>query len=236
VFEHALAKDPERRYTSCAEFVADLRAAFDDAAGTTRVRAVPAAAVPVPVAARSSRHFPWLPVVLVLAALGAVGLIAALALGGGDGGQATATQRRPVVKTVTARGDTVTVTAPAPPPATVTAEPPTTAAAAPTTTAAPATTAAPTTNLSGSQLNDAGWQKMQAGDYAGASPLLEEAVQKLSGTGSLAEAYALYNLAFTRFALGSCDGVLEMLDQSQAIQGHRKEIDDLRKDAKKSCR
>jgi hypothetical protein len=76
---------------------------------------------------------------------------------------------------------------------------------------------------------------MKAGDYAGARPLLEQAVQKLQGTGSLAEAYADYNLAFTRLSLGSCDGVLELLDRSEAVQGYRSEIASLRKDARK-CR
>ena len=52
---------------------------------------------------------------------------------------------------------------------------------------------------------------MQAGDYSGALPLLEQAVQKLQGTGKLYEAYASYNLAYTRFQLGNCDGVLALL-------------------------
>jgi thioredoxin-like negative regulator of GroEL len=85
-------------------------------------------------------------------------------------------------------------------------------------------------------LNDAGFRKMQAGDYQGALPLLEQAVQQLNGTGSTAEAYAEYNLALTRFALGSCDGVLDLLDRSQQIQGKRHEIDRLRHDAQKRCR
>ena len=71
---------------------------------------------------------------------------------------------------------------------------------------------------------------MQDGDYEGALPLLERAVDALSGSGSLAEAYASYNLAFTRFALGSCDGVLALLDRSEAVQGERKEIGALRRD------
>src|SRR3989454_4628683 len=37
VFERALAKDPDQRFETCADFVASLRAAFAEAAGTTRV-------------------------------------------------------------------------------------------------------------------------------------------------------------------------------------------------------
>jgi hypothetical protein len=76
---------------------------------------------------------------------------------------------------------------------------------------------------------------MQAGDYSGALPLFEQAVQKLEGTGSLDEAYADYNLAYTRFRLGQCTDVLALLDHSQQIQGHRTEIDALRRDAQKPC-
>jgi hypothetical protein len=119
--------------------------------------------------------------------------------------------------TVTAQGRTVTVT---------------TAPAATTTASPPPSTAS--SSLSGSQLNDAGWRKLQAGDYRGALPLLEQAVARLQGTGSTAEAYADYNLALTRYRLGSCDGVIALLDRSEAIQGHRTEIDRLRRDAR-SC-
>jgi len=87
----------------------------------------------------------------------------------------------------------------------------------------------------GTTLDNEGFAKMQAHDYNGALPLLEQAVNALQGTGSLDEAYADYNLAYTRFALGNCDGVLGLLDRSQQIQGHRKEIDRLRHDARKNC-
>src|SRR5205823_756681 len=70
-----------------------------------------------------------------------------------------------------------------------------------------------TTAYSGSQLNDAGFAKMRRGDYAGALPLLEQAVQKLSGTGATVEAYADYNLAFTRRKLGQCTAVLQLLQR-----------------------
>jgi transcription initiation factor IIE alpha subunit len=76
---------------------------------------------------------------------------------------------------------------------------------------------------------------MRLGDYEGALPLLERAVERLQGSGSLEEAYASYNLAYTRFQLGSCDGVLDLLDRSESIQGHRSEIDSLRQQAEENC-
>jgi hypothetical protein len=102
-------------------------------------------------------------------------------------------------------------------------------------TTAPQTSQTTTRATDGAALNNAGFAKMQARDYNGALPLLEQAVSALQGTGSLDEAYADYNLAYTRSALGTCDGVLDLLDRSQQIQGHRKEIDHLRHDARKSC-
>ena len=76
---------------------------------------------------------------------------------------------------------------------------------------------------------------MLAQDFNGALPILEDAYGVLAGTGAIAEAYTAYNLAFTRFALGSCDDVLELLDRSEAVQGKRKEISRLRKGAEKQC-
>jgi hypothetical protein len=122
------------------------------------------------------------------------------------------------VQTVTTQGQITTV------------EKPVTVTTAPTTSASP-----PPSEQSGAALNTAGFRKMQQGDYAGALPLLERAVQKLQGTGSLDEAYASYNLAYTRFQLGNCDGVLDLLDRSEAIQGQRGEIDRLRSQAEESC-
>jgi hypothetical protein len=137
------------------------------------------------------------------------GLLAAV-LASGD---STPTPPRTVVRTVTGPSQTVreTVTAP--------------------TTSPPAPSGA-----SGSQLNLDGYRKLRAGDYAGALPLLEQAVQKLNGTGALDEAYAKYNLAFTRYALGDCTDVLVLLDQAESIEGKRSAINDLRHRAKKSCR
>jgi tetratricopeptide (TPR) repeat protein len=83
--------------------------------------------------------------------------------------------------------------------------------------------------------NDEGYALMQQGRYQEALPLLEQAVAGLSGSGELAEAYASYNLAYTRRALGRCDGVFELLDRSQQIQGERPEIRRLRRDAERGC-
>jgi hypothetical protein len=128
------------------------------------------------------------------------------------------------VKTVTGPGRTVQQT--------VTVQPP------PPPTTEPGTSLASTasSDAGGVALNDQGFAKMRAGDYRGALPLLEQAVAKLDGTGSVTEAYADYNLAYTRFALGNCTDVLALLDESQQIQGHRHEIDRLRHEARKSCR
>jgi thioredoxin-like negative regulator of GroEL len=80
-----------------------------------------------------------------------------------------------------------------------------------------------------------GFAKLQAGDYAGALPLLQQAAQALQGSGSLNEAYNDYNLAFALAKTQGCSSrVLDLLDASQQIQGHRKPIDDLRHGCRKA--
>ena len=219
VFERALAKDPAARYPSAAEFVGDLQRALDDAAGDTWLeppRLATAGTGVAPLSA-SDRGRRWLlPAVALL--LLAAGAGAALLAFRGSGSTAAA-KPRTIVRTVTSPGTTVRET--------ITTAP-----------AAPATTALSTTAASaagGAALNNAGYAKMQAGDFAGALPLLEQAVQKLNGTGAIDEAYAKYNLAFTRFALGDCTDVTSLLDQAQAIEGQRKEIDHLRRQAEHRC-
>jgi predicted Ser/Thr protein kinase len=233
LFQRALAKDPAQRYGTAGEFVAALRSAFSDAAGSTSeipavvppptaatrplrpTEAIEYAPAPDPFRRHPSRGaWPLLAALLLAGAVG--GALLAYFLTRDDGGPqrvVTRTQR------VTTQGRVTTVT---------TVEKPTT----PTTSATPTPVPA---SPSGAALNTAGFRKMQAGDYEGALPLLERAVQKLQGTNSLDEAYADYNLAFTRFQLGSCDGVLDLLDRSESIQGQRPPIDRLREQAQENC-
>ena len=227
VFERALAKDPARRFETSADFVAALRSAFDEAAGATGALpvAVPATAETVPLRRATEEEVAWIPprpprstgwpLLAALLVAGAVaGALLAFLLTRGDGAGEAPTTVVTEFRTVTTQGEVTTVEKPV----TIT------------TSAAP-----PASGQSGAALNDAGFARMQAGDYAGALPLLERAVQRLEGTGSLTEAYASYNLAFTRFQLGNCDGVLELLDRSESIQGQRDEIDRLRDQAKDRC-
>jgi serine/threonine-protein kinase len=224
VFERALAKDPAERFHSSSDFVSELRSAFHDAAGETAWIAPPprTATVPTRVATKHRRSGWWIPLLLGAVIAGAV---VAFVLTSRDSKHAATPSPRTVIRTVTGPGTTVVTTAttapspPPPPPPPATPPPP------------PASSGA-----SGSQLNDQGFAKMQQGDYAGALPLLEQAVQKLNGSGVVTEAYADYNLAYTRRKLGDCTEVLQLLDRSQAVQGHRKEIDALRHEAKRACK
>ena len=208
VLARALAKDPSDRPSSCGELVAGLRRALAaDAAPTL-------GGAGAPPSVRRYRLRSWRqPVLAAAAAAVAAGIaVAALAL------RSDSTPQHAAI------------------PAKNVASPANNAAS--TTGAAPATTtpAAPRRSVqsdgaSGAALNDAGFGHMQAGDYATALPLLERAVAALRGSGSLTEAYASYNLAFTRRSLGRCDGVLELLDRSAEVQGARKEIDRLRRES-----
>ena len=223
VLARGLAKRPEDRPGSCAELVSELRAAFRDEAGTTL-----AAAPPVPVLVPPPPERRRVPLVALAAtALLAAGIGgAALASAMGDDEAALRLLTRVLVRTETVEGKPETTTVTVEEPTTVTAEPPPPAPGPP----PPADD-----GRSGAELNDAGFARMQAGDFAGALPLLEQAVDRLEDEGSLAEAYASYNLAYTRFALGDCDGVAELLDRSEEVQGRRSEINRLRKDVRKSC-
>jgi eukaryotic-like serine/threonine-protein kinase len=208
VFSRALAKEPERRPATCAELVSDLRSAFrSDAVGAT----LPLASAPTRVLpatrAPSGRQQRRRPRASLL--LGAL----ALAVAGLVAALLIGTVRDAGGSEGAASRPSRTVT----------------------TTTTTTTQTQTTASFDATALNDAGFALMQAGDFSAARPLLEQAVRALRGTGSITEAYASYNLAFTRLALGVCSGVLPLLDRSEAVQGHRREIDDLRAEASDRC-
>jgi eukaryotic-like serine/threonine-protein kinase len=223
VFARALAKDPADRYASCAEFVAALRDALQAAAGATRVAEpwpMPPPSSPAPPAVvrppAPPRRRPWLlPVVALLALLAIGGGIAAATLGGGGGG----TQAAPPVsvKTVTQQGQTVTVSAPAP------------------TTAPPTTTAAPPAGAqNGDALNAQAFELMRRGDFAGALPLLQQAVQALQGqNGDVSNGYANFNLGVTLIRLGRCADAIPYLEAAKQLEPGRHEVHDALKIAQR---
>jgi eukaryotic-like serine/threonine-protein kinase len=223
VFRQALAKDPAKRFETASEFVAALRAALAEAAGTTRsfqpaTATVPTLSVLSPVSRRRRRRSPW-PVLAALLALAAVGgAIAAIVLTNGDNKPKAAPPAQPRTVTVTTQGSTVRTTVTAP----------TTAASPP----PPPPPAPASSSLSGSALNEAGYSKMQAGDYAGALPLLQQAVAKLSGVGFPLEAYANYNLGYTLLQLGRCNTAVPYLERAQQLEPQRHEPRDALKRAK----
>jgi eukaryotic-like serine/threonine-protein kinase len=212
VFERALAKVPEERYETAAAFVAELRDALAEAAGSTRAQSPAGPILPPTEATVRGAAWPAFAALLVLGGIAGAFLAYFLTSGGGSDpkAQTTILTRE---RTVTSEGRVTTVT----------------------TTAPSTTTPSPGSSVSGAALNNAGYIRMRLGDYEGALPLFERAVQQLQGTGSLDEAYASFNLAYTRFQLGSCDGVLDLLDRSESIQGERSAIDSLRGQAEEEC-
>jgi serine/threonine protein kinase len=217
VFRRALAKDPAQRFETASEFVAALRAALAEAAGATRsfrpaASAAPTLSVLTPVSRRRARRSRW-PFLVALLALAAVGgAIAAIVLANGDNKSKAAPPSQPRTVTVTRQGSTgqTTVTTPVTPPP----------------------SAAASSSLTGSALNDAGYAKMQAGDYAGALPLLQQAVARLSGVGYPNEAYANYNLGYTLLQLGRCSDAIPYLQRAGKLEPQRHEPKDALKRAK----
>jgi hypothetical protein len=219
VFERALAKDPDVRHASAADFVADLRHALDAAAGATAV-GPPGVSLPVPPprrpqapAAFAARRPTWLVPALLLLALVAAGAIAGVLLTRNGGEPATATT---VERTVTEPGTTRSVQV------TVTAQPSTEPAPPP-----PATTAAPSGDLSLAQakaLQDESTAAMRRGEYSDALALAQQALERLRGTGDIYEAYANYNVGRSLIELGRCDEGLPYIDQSEQLQGPRPEF------------
>jgi serine/threonine-protein kinase len=205
VFRSALAKDPHSRPVSAQALVRRLREALETE-DTAPAPTVVAPGQPTRTLVYRSRRPRG-----ALIALGATGilvagfLVAALTGGGGEPG------RRDGARAVAAStGDTSEASR---------------SDASSTTPAGP----------DGVALNAHGFALLQAGNVYSALPILRRAVLALKGDGTLTEAYASYNLAAARFAVGRCDGVTGLLDRSERIQGSRAEIDDLRHRWERRC-
>jgi eukaryotic-like serine/threonine-protein kinase len=210
VFESALAKDPAARPATARDLVQQLREALETAPvpdpAATKVMPRTSPRTASPTRQHVRRdHHSRRPRAL-LAVLGAV---VALVLGLALAAIVTTGDGSPSSQARTTQGRTSTEQA------------------------AEETTVQP--SVDGVALGQDGFARMQAGEYTAALPLLREAVLALKGSNTLAEAYASYNLAYSRFAVGRCDGVTGLLDRSERIQGHRTQIDALRRQWEDRC-
>lgn len=218
VLRRVLAKDPAERFESSADFVAALRGALSQAAGTTRALAAVEEEEYAPPAAPPRRTHPlvWAgAAILALVGLGA-GLGAAGILGGEDD-----PQTRTIVETqvTTTEGQPTTVRE------TVTTAPATTTE--PTTSQATTATTAPS-DASGQELTDQATALLGQGRWAEAEAVSRQALAKLDGSGELYEAYANYNLGRALVEQDRCEEALPHLDRSEEIQGSRREIREAR--------
>jgi TolA-binding protein len=101
-------------------------------------------------------------------------------------------------------------------------------------TSTPAAATPPASGGNGHSDNDAGYARMQAGDYAGAVPYLRRAVQELSGAGPSDpyEAFANYNLGYSLLQLGRCADAVPYLQRADDLEGSTRH--EPRRDLKKA--
>ena len=205
VLERALAKDPEDRPATAAELVSELRDAFRGAVAPTRV----AALAPVPATGQTTRRQVHTPVPQRPRnrglVLGAAGFLVAGLILAALLG-AILDPDGPKRQAAERRPSVST------------------------------STETQTTGLvDGKALGDAGFALMEDGEYQRARPLLLGAVKALRGSGIKEEAWALYNLAYTRYQLGECAGISTLLGRSERIQGRHSDIDALRRATYDRC-
>ena len=209
VFARALAKRPEERYASAAEFVAAVRDALHAGESRTQVLAAPPAT--------PSRRTAWvLPAVILLALLGG-GLVLAALLVADDEPQA---RGETIVRTVTERGETreVTVTAEREPVTVTTAPEPD-----------PAPPAAGLTVAQARALQDESTAAMNAGDWERALALAQQALPALEGRDTTYEGYASFNIGNSLAQLGRCDEALPYLDRREQLGGAHPAVDRARR-------
>ena len=223
VFARALAKDPQERFPSCADFVAEIRGALSSSASATR--ALPP--VPEPgegAPAGRSRRLPLL-AGLALALLLAGAAVAALVAGDGDetAGPGTTQSPRTLVTTVvqtqpgTTEQVTVTATVPAAGGGDDGDDDGDEAPAQP-----PAQPSGGTVNQ-GIALTDEATGLLGQDDER-ALALALQAIPMLEGRHRLYEAYARYDAGRALANLGRCEEAVAYLRRSEEIQGPRAPI------------
>jgi tetratricopeptide (TPR) repeat protein len=76
---------------------------------------------------------------------------------------------------------------------------------------------------------------MNRGDFAGAIPLLQEAVQGLQGKGpgDPYEGYANYNLGYSLLQVGRCSEAVRYLERAKSLEPGRHEPNQALKRARK---
>ena len=212
VLLRGLAREPADRWDSAGEFVVQLERALAEPT-TQRRPTTPVAAPPPPLPpsaaervtyAQPRRRVPLAPVLLAVAAV-AVGAIAGLTLlnpdDGGDGG----TTRSTAAPAGTDRREQTT------PKAEQQKEPARTTPAQPD--RAPASPA---------DLNDQGFQLMNAGRYEEAIPVLQRAVAGFpESSGDLTLAYALYNLGRSLRLAGRPEEAIPILERRLQFKNQR---------------
>ena len=203
-------------FSSCAEFVVALRRrVFDAAAGTTHVGGLHARELPSEARDRSGSR-------------------------ASRSARARARRRVPSRQPSSPRGPAARVAEHAPSPSrsrgttlreTVTAQPPRDSSPSPPTALLSLTsdTSVERSGVSAPRWRSTAIARLQAGDAAGALPLLSRRPRSSRGHIPVSEAYNDYNLALALTQTQGCSTqVVQLLDASAAIQGHRSEIEHLR--------
>jgi serine/threonine protein kinase len=214
-----MAMEPADRQHRAGELAGELRAALA-AAEDDRVPLL---------TQRTRRRWPAYAAALVALCLIAAG---ALALAGRDNGGDSSTVASTPARHKPARTRTETVTAPSQAP---TPQPQTTAAPS-TQSTTPSTDNA--SSDSGARLNDQGFALMNRGDYQGAIPVLQKAVNSYaSGSKDLNYGFALFNLGRSLRLAGRPQEAIPVLERRLAIPNQtatvQKELAAARKDAAK---
>jgi eukaryotic-like serine/threonine-protein kinase len=212
VFDRALAKDPDERYSTGADFVSALGNALERREATTRL--LPAAPPPPIRRGPPARGRPPWALPLLLAALAAAlvaGLVAAMLTSQDDNNTTAPPTQGPVTVTTEATVGTTVVT-----------------------TVVTSTPEAPSGQVSldeAAQLTDEATRLLGEELWEDALRTQRRALNALEDTYSddfRYEAYAAYNMGKALAELGRCEQALRYLDRSEELQGQRDEIDEAR--------